>query len=108
MNTASDILAYTSQYQIRLAVENGNLIMEAPENILTDEFVTTAKQHKAELLEVLTKPDRWDPELAAVGYQWCLDCRYLNEVCIHPDNPFRQQCPQAPRKCQWYETGEKL
>jgi len=49
--------------------------------------------------------DRWNPELAAQGYHWCYDCRYFDQTCTHPDNPFRKQCPQAPRKCQWYEDN---
>jgi len=50
--------------------------------------------------------DRWSPEFAAKGYVWCHDCKYFNNVsCNHADNPFNtvSKCPQAPRKCQWYE-----
>ena len=47
--------------------------------------------------------ERWNPELASQSYVWCLDCKYLDKVCTHPDNPFREQCVQVPRKCRWYE-----
>ena len=53
----------------------------------------------------ITGDGRWNPELAAQDYHWCYDCRYFNQTCTHPDNPFRKQCPQAPRKCQWYEDN---
>lgn len=106
MNTASDILSYAKTHDIRLNAEDGQLKIDAPENELTDEFLESAKQHKSEILEVLTKEDRWDPELAAKGYVWCIDCKYFNGAsCNHTDNPFHTvtKCPQAPRKCQWYE-----
>jgi len=48
--------------------------------------------------------DRWNPEYAEKGYVWCMDCQHLGEVCTHPGNAYRQQCIQAPRKCQWYES----
>ena len=51
--------------------------------------------------------DRWNPELAAVGYVWCIDCQYFNGVnCDHTDNPFRTitKCKEAPRLCRWYEV----
>ena len=57
MNTAQDILEYAHHHQIHLAAEGVKLILEAPDNLLTDEFVTTAKQHKSEILEALAKED---------------------------------------------------
>lgn len=106
MNTATDILAYAKTHDISLIAEDGLLKIDAPKTALTNEFLESAKQHKSEILEVLTKEDRWNPELAKEGYVWCLDCQYFNGVnCDHPDNPFRtvSKCPQAPRKCHWYE-----
>ena len=50
--------------------------------------------------------DRWNPELAAQGYVWCLDCQHFDSVnCNHTDNPFHtvEKQPLAPRLCQWYE-----
>ena len=47
--------------------------------------------------------ERWNPEYATQGYVWCLNCQHLDKVCTHSDNPFRKQCIQVPRKCQWYE-----
>ena len=109
MNTAADIFAYAKTHDISLVAEDGQLKIDAPEKALTDDFLESAKQHKADLLEVLTKEDRWDPELSAKGYVWCIDCQYFNGVnCNHTDNPFNTvtKCPQAPRKCQWYEVKE--
>lgn len=105
MNTAADILSYARNHDITLVAENGQLKIDAPKKALTDGFLESAKQHKSEILEALTKEDRWDPELAAKGYVWCLDCKHFNDVnCNHPDNPFRKQCAKAPRKCRWYEN----
>ena len=79
---------------------------------LTDEFLKSAKAHKAELLEALETSrrreviERWNPELASQGYVWCLDCTHWNgQTCVHTDNPFRKQQPLAPRKCQWYQEA---
>jgi len=63
------------------------------------------KGNIANIANIALEDDRWNPELAAQGYHWCYDCRYFNQTCTHPDNPFRKQCPQAPRKCQWYEDN---
>ena len=50
---------------------------------------------------------KWDPELVAKDYVWCLDCEHFNGLnCNHADNPFNTVAkqPLAPRKCQWYEA----
>jgi len=106
MNTAADIFSYAQTHDINLIADEGQLKIDAPETALTDEFLESAKQHKQEILETLTKEYRWDPELASEGYVWCLDCQHFNGVnCDHTDNPFHTiiKCSQAPRKCQWYE-----
>ena len=106
MNTAIDVLDYAKTHDISLVAEGEQLKIDAPEKALTDEFLESAKLHKSEILGVLTKEDRWDPELAAKGYVWCIDCKHFNDAnCTHTDNPFRTvtKCPQAPRKCHWYE-----
>ena len=54
MNTAQ-ILSYAQSHNISLIAENGQLKIDAPKAALTDDFLETAKQHKAELLEVLLK-----------------------------------------------------
>ena len=69
------------------------------DNIDTMETMSTLSVDKSGVF------DRWNPELAAQDYHWCYDCRYFDQTCTHPDNPFRKQCPQAPRKCQWYEDN---
>jgi len=105
MNTAADIFSYAQTHDINLIAEDGQLKIDAPETALTDEFLKTAKQHKAEILTALYKSERWNPELASEGYVWCLDCQHFNGVnCNHTDNPFHTvtKCPQASRKCQWY------
>lgn len=57
----------------------------------------------AEKLHTISKSERWNPDLAAEGYIWCYDCQYCDkQSCTYPDNPFRKQCAQAPRKCRWY------
>ena len=107
MNTAADIFSYAQTHDIKLIADEGQLKIDAPETALTDEFLESAKQHKFEILEALTKKDRWNPELAADGYVWCQDCQHFNGVnCDHTDNPFRTvtKCKQAPRKCQWYKS----
>jgi len=50
MNTAQDILSYAAQHNIHLAASLGKLILEAPDNVLTDDFLSSAKQHKPEIL----------------------------------------------------------
>ena len=55
MNTAHDVLQYAQQHNIHLAANNGKLILEAPDNVLTDEFLKSAKAHKVELLETLSQ-----------------------------------------------------
>ena len=104
MNTAADIFSYAQTHDINLTAEDGQLKIDAPETALTDEFLVSAKQHKSEILEVLTKADRWNPELASEGYVWCLDCQHWGgTACTHTDNPFRNQQPLTPRKCRWFE-----
>ena len=105
MNTAADIFSYAQTHDINLIAEDGQLKIDAPEMALTDEFLVSAKQHKSEILEALTRGDRWDPELAAKGYVWCLDCQHWGgTACTHIDNPFRNQQPLTPRKCHWHEV----
>ena len=60
MNTAAEILSYAQTHDINLIAEDGQLKIDAPETALTDEFLESAKQHKSEILEVLTKIE---PEL---------------------------------------------
>ena len=91
---------------INIAVKGKKLLVTGPEP-LTDEQRTYLRIHRTSILEVLLRPERWDPELASDGYVWCLDCQHFNGVnCDHTDNPFRTvtKCPQVPRKCQWFEV----
>jgi len=105
MNSARDIISYAKQHDINLSTREGQLILNAPKEVLTDEFLDLAKQHKSEILSVIT--ERWNPELASEGFVWCLDCKHFDSVnCNHANNPFRTvlKQPLAPRKCQWYEV----
>ena len=92
---------------INVAVKGQKLVVIGPEP-LTDEQRTYLRIHRTSILEVLLRPERWDPELAAKGYVWCIDCKYFNSAsCTHTENPFNTvtKCPQAPRKCHWYEVN---
>ena len=56
-----------------------------------------------EKLHPVSQPERWNPELAVENYVWCFDCKFWDrKACSHPNNPFRKQCVQVPRKCHWY------
>ena len=106
MNSTQDILRYAQTHHIRLYANGGQVKIIAPKEVLTDDFLTSTKIHKFEILKVLSQLERWNPEYVQQGYVWCLDCQHFNGVnCNHTDNPFRTitKCPQAPRKCQWYE-----
>ena len=107
MNTARDIISYAEQHDIHISTNEGQLILNAPKEALTDDFLESAKQYKSALIKELSD-GRWNPELVIEDYVWCLDCQHFNGVnCNHTDNPFHTvtKCPQAPRKCQWYEEN---
>ncbi len=108
MNTAQDILTYAQTKDIQIHAKDGQLKVNAPRGVLTDEFLETAKQHKAEIIMAL---ERWNPELASEVYVWCVDCQHFNSVnCNHPDNPFRtvEKQPAVARKCQWFNKQETM
>ena len=73
MNTAQDIFNYTQSHNISMTTEDGKLKINGPETALTDEFLESAKQHKLEILEVLTKEDRRDPKLIERISEACAD-----------------------------------
>ena len=104
-----DVAEALTQFEslgINITVKDQKLVIIGPAP-LTDEQRICLRTHKSSILEVLLRPERWDPELASEGYVWCLDCQHFNGVnCNHSENPFRTvtKCPQAPRKCQWYES----
>jgi len=82
MNTAADILTYAQNHDIRLIADDGQIKINAPENVLTDEFLESAKQHKSEILEVLTKEDRSDPKLMERISDACTDIDMTPEQFI--------------------------
>lgn len=78
---------------------------------LPTELMAQLRAHKRELLQAL---GRWNPELAAEAYVWCLDCQHWGcddprggPGCTHPDNPFHRQQPKAPRICRWYMAKQE-
>jgi len=54
MNTAQEILTYAKQHHIHLEGNGEKLVMEAPSNLLTEQFLSEVKKHKAELIQALT------------------------------------------------------
>jgi len=79
MNTAADILIYAQNHDIRLIADDGQIKINAPENVLTDEFLESAKQHKSEILDVLTKED---PKLMERISEACTDIDMTPEQFI--------------------------
>ena len=82
MNTAADIFSYAQTHDINLNAEDGQLKIDAPETALTDEFLESAKQHKSEILEALTKEDRIDPKLMERISEACTDIDMTPEQFI--------------------------
>lgn len=98
-------------------IVEGNRLYISPRDRLNDEIRDYIREHKPEIMAAL-QTERWNPELAAEGYQWCYDCRHWqpgrsrrrgqSHVCTHPDNPFRAQEPRVPRYCRWYEASKEV
>jgi len=110
MNSVAEILDYASKHKIDIVVDGELIKLEATEGEITNEFLESAKQYKSALIKELSD-GRWNPELLVEGYVWCLDCQHFNGVnCNHTDNPFHTvtKCPQAPRKCHWFNKHEVM
>ena len=60
MNSVAEILDYAYKHKIDIVVDGEQIKLEAIEGEITDEFLESAKQHKQEILEALTKEE---PEL---------------------------------------------
>jgi len=102
MNAAQKFIAYAESHDIELTVIEGHLIMDGVKDEIKDKILTTAKEHKQEIITAL---ERWNPELSAKGYQWCFDCKnWSGQSCTSQDNPYAEveKCPQAARICKWY------
>jgi len=54
MNTAIDVLTYAKQHHIHLEFNGEKIVMEAARNLLTEKFISDVKEHKTELIRVLT------------------------------------------------------
>jgi len=48
-----NILTYARQHHIHLEGNGGTLVMEAPSNLLTEQFLSEVKKHKTELIQAL-------------------------------------------------------
>ena len=59
MNTA-EIMAHAAHNDIRLRAEGERLLVDAPKGVLTSEFSTVLKTHKADLLAALSKNVDWN------------------------------------------------
>lgn len=107
MSTVTGLLDEVRRYGGRLVPDGDGLRVRAPAP-LPPELMDRLRAHKPDLIHALKAGDgRWDPDLAAQGYQWCLDCRHWGgKACAHPENPFRTQQPLAARKCRWHEGKE--
>ena len=57
MNTANDIISYAEQHAIQISTREGQLILNAQKEVMTDEFLMSAKTHKIELLETLSQQE---------------------------------------------------
>lgn len=55
MNTARDIITYAEEHNIHISTREGQLILNAPKEVLTDEFLERAKQHKKQIITHITK-----------------------------------------------------
>ena len=53
MNSARDIISYAEEHNIQLSARNGQLILNASKEVLTDDFLQKAKTYKPELLKAL-------------------------------------------------------
>ena len=102
-----DVAETLSQFDaigINIFVNDEKLIVTSPIQ-LTNLQRSFLRTHRASILEVLLRPERWNPELAVKGYVWCLDCQHWGgTACTHTDNLFRSQQPLTPRKCHWHEV----
>jgi len=59
VNTA-EIMAHAAHNDIRLRAEGEQLLMDAPKGVLTSEFSTVLKAHKADLMATLSKDVDWN------------------------------------------------
>ena len=84
MNTARDIISYAEKHDIYISTREGQLILNAPKEELTDEFLESAKAHKVELLETLSQPGK-----------------LIEAVCRHP-----QRCGGMVVMRAWEMTPE--
>ena len=54
MNTAQDIFNYTQSHNISMTTKDGKLKINGPETALTNDFLSSAKEYKQEIIEVLS------------------------------------------------------
>lgn len=80
--TAETVLCDMTGRGITLIPNGDRLDVEAPDDLLTDDLIVTLRQHKAELLAILTEPsrcpicaDRMNLQDRARDCWWCAGCR---------------------------------
>lgn len=71
MKSAQDIISYAKIHDIRLSVDGPHLELDAPQRVLTDEFIATAKRYKAEIMRVISaqSPRESDAELIKKAFR---------------------------------------
>ena len=100
-------MSYLERIKTEFSENGQHKVLPKPTKAPSVSFVSSASRAFDEKTEI-SGDDRWNPELASEGYVWCLDCKHFDSVnCNHTDNPFHTvtKCPQAPRKCQWFESS---
>lgn len=114
MSRVAELIEEVQRHGGRLIPDSDGIRVRAPAP-LPDDLMERLRARKPDLIRELRAAapvGHWDPELAADGYVWCVDCRHwggggvdcpdAGPGCTHPDNAFRQQQPLAPRKCRWF------
>ena len=90
--TSAELLTETQRLGITLAVKGDRLHITAPKGSLTSGIREALTQHKAELLQVLTSPERSPPSTVADRY---------------PPDELGEPCPNCGSKEKWIWYGER-
>ena len=97
---APALLAWCDDQDVTLAVDGGDLLLDGPEDLLTDAIVKRLKVHKAALIALVAPPRRLRPPATACricgGDRWWVRPRG-GWVCgwCHPPAPGTPTYPQS-------------